>query len=491
MPVVEQPAAQAAVAVDGKGDAEPAARCCPRAERDAETGDAIYAACGGRVPARRYQCGIAVCGPGGCALCCASLCLRSVVGAAAASALSGSAAPWRPSPGLVFASNAEVRRWREADGDDRVILQATHDYLDRPSRSNMVFTAELAAMALFGAGFGAAAWAIDRRALFGMYCAGSRVETSLCRGASALLVAAAVKVAAALPLADRALRAGPRLASGAVPVVPFARDGAQGHAAAWVGVACAAFLTHRFATAVATRSMVDGALRPSAVAFLACGLAGLAVSSLARARRFATGVLACSLACHLPYAPALAAASPRFRALLCGRDVPEIPGAARPCVGLLVALAAWTAFGHYVPDPRAYAVAEVSIALALAWFAFTSGDDARAPARAGAGLRRGRRGARAGLRVRVPGSSRSSSRTLLPLAAYKFGLGALVPPATRARLAGLMVLAVATIVVEATFCDALVRVKPLPYHAAFDLLFFQVLATAALRATLLAADKDA
>ena len=61
----------------------------------------------------------------------------------------------------------------------------------------MVFTAELAAMALFGAGFGAAAWAIDRRALSGMYCAGSRVETSLCRGASVLLVAAAARGAAA------------------------------------------------------------------------------------------------------------------------------------------------------------------------------------------------------------------------------------------------------------------------------------------------------
>ena len=137
MPVVEQPAAQAAVAVDGKGDAEPAARCCPRAERDAETGDAIYyPMCGGRVPARRYQCGIAVCGPGGCALCCASLCLRSVVGAAAASTLSwvGGCAMAPLGLGLVFASNAEVRRWREADGDDRVILQATHDYLDRPSR---------------------------------------------------------------------------------------------------------------------------------------------------------------------------------------------------------------------------------------------------------------------------------------------------------------------------------------------------------------------
>ena len=126
MPVVEQPAAQAAVAVDGKGDAEPAARCCPRAERDAETGDAIYyPMCGGRVPARRYQCGIAVCGPGGCALCCASLCLRSVVGAAAASTLSwvGGCAMAPLGLGLVFASNAEVRRWREADGDDRVILQ--------------------------------------------------------------------------------------------------------------------------------------------------------------------------------------------------------------------------------------------------------------------------------------------------------------------------------------------------------------------------------
>ncbi|KAH8052906.1 hypothetical protein JL720_14842 [Aureococcus anophagefferens] len=419
----------------------------------------------------------------------------------------------------------------------------------------MVFTAELAAMALFGAGFGVAAWAIDRRALSGMYCAGSRVETSLCRGASVLLVAAAARVAAALPLADFELFAhGPALlVSGAVPVVPFARDGAQGHAAAWVGVACAAFLTHRFATAVATRSMVDGALRPSAVAFLACGLAGLAVSSLlARARRFATGVLvlghilatlaairprapspaavaalqgladaapnhgggavhlqfceepyaysslaaqACSLACHLPYVPALAAASPRFRALLCGRDVPEIPGAARPCVGLLVALAAWTAFGHYVPDPRAYAVAEVSIALALAWFAFTfratTPSLRRAPGPAFAA------GAAALLALGAFAFACFGlvtlifANALLPLAAHKFGLGALVPPATRARLAGLMVLAVATIVVEGTFCAALVRVKPLPYHAAFDLLFFQVLATAALRATLLAADKDA
>ena len=66
----------------------------------------------------------------------------------------------------------------------------------------MVFTTELAAMGLFGAGFGAAAWAIDRRALSGMYCAGSRVETSLCGGAAALLGAAAARVAAALPPAD-------------------------------------------------------------------------------------------------------------------------------------------------------------------------------------------------------------------------------------------------------------------------------------------------
>ncbi|KAK7240424.1 hypothetical protein SO694_00112034 [Aureococcus anophagefferens] len=443
----------------------------------------------------------------------------------------------------------------------------------------MVFTAELAAMALFGAGFGVAAWAIDRRALSGMYCAGSRVETSLCRGASVLLVAAAARVAAALPLADFELFAhGPaRLVSGAVPVVPFARDGAQGHAAAWVGVACAAFLTHRFATAVATRSMVDGALRPSAVAFLACGLAGLAVSSLlaraapprassssatssrrsrpsGRARRrprpsrrsrasrspvrrssrprslraallglpgardsdaapnhgggavhlqfceepYAYSSLAaqaCSLACHLPYVPALAAASPRFRALLCGRDVPEILGAARPCVGLLVALAAWTAFGHYVPDPRAYCVAEVSIALALSWFAFTF--RATTPALRRAPTPAFAAGAAALLALGAFAFACFGlvtlifANALLPLAAYKFGLGALVPLATRARLAGLMVLAVATIVAEATFCDALVRVKPLPYHAAFDLLFFQVLATAALRATLVAADKDA
>ena len=42
MPVVEQPAAQAAVAVDGKGDAEPASRSARGQQRAAETGDAIY-----------------------------------------------------------------------------------------------------------------------------------------------------------------------------------------------------------------------------------------------------------------------------------------------------------------------------------------------------------------------------------------------------------------------------------------------------------------
>ena len=137
----------------------------------------------------------------------------------------------------------------------------------------------------------------------------------------------------------------------------------------------------------------------------------------------------------------------------------------------------------------------MSIALALAWFAFTFRATTpalrRAPGPAFAA------GAAALLALGAFAFACFGlvtlifANALLPLAAYKFGLGALVPPATRARLAGLMVLAVATIVVEGTFCAALVRVKPLPYHAAFDLLFFQVLATAALRATLLAADKDA
>ena len=128
MPVVEQPAAQAAVAVDGKGDAEPAARCCPRAERDAETGDAIYyPMCGGRVPARRYQCGIAVCGPGGCALCCASLCLRSVVGAAAARA----------------AQESEIPNFKGSDLGHFPLVSAdfwTSDHLSERSRSVDVFS---------------------------------------------------------------------------------------------------------------------------------------------------------------------------------------------------------------------------------------------------------------------------------------------------------------------------------------------------------------
>ena len=93
----------------------------------------------------------------------------------------------------------------------------------------------------------------------------------------------------------------------------------------------------------------------------------------------------------------------------------------------------------------------------------------------------------------------------LPIIGREFGLGSAIPSATRGLIAGLMVFVALLLTLEGTACSLLLGIKPLPrrrgaraissgvrppdrrYHAVFDFVFFQVLTTVVVRATLLAA----
>lgn len=439
---------------------------------------------------------------------------------------------------------------------------------------------EVVALSLYGGAFALAGLVIDRSALRSMYwSSASRLEKTLVWGASLGLCVSSVNVAMRHPLLEFELfdsRLRPKdLVTGAVAIVPFAREGATECEWSWLGLFCAAFVTFRFASAIASRSMRDGVLRPSVVAFLSLGAVGVALSSLLReSLRFLTGVLVltqvlatllecwvlapspeavealsalalpcaallttvfglralsgapgasnsdltpshgseglhlqfceapyafshyaaqgCSLAMHLPVVPGLAVALPSFRARLCGRPVPRIPPDARPCLGLLLAFQSWTCYGHYLPDPRTRRVAEISILLAHSWLLYTF--KATTPF-----LQRHRAVFRVAFAAfSAFGAFAFTCFGLVPLilsnatilvAGYKYrdDLGALIPPRTRAVIAALLLVAVLLIVLEATFCAVLTAFAPLPYHAIFDFLFFQVLASYVTRATLLAA----
>ena len=137
-PVVEEPGGEAPrvgpVASRKLSSKDASAHVCPRVDVDPESGDAVYhPMCCGRVPARRWQLGICCFGPGGCTLFCSSVCLQGVASHAALSVVTWVGCAMAP-VGLCLAmtSNSEAGAWRETDSDDRVIVQETHAYLDRP-----------------------------------------------------------------------------------------------------------------------------------------------------------------------------------------------------------------------------------------------------------------------------------------------------------------------------------------------------------------------
>ena len=135
---------------------------------------------------------------------------------------------------------------------------------------------EVVALSLYGGAFALAGLLIDRSALRSMYwSSASRLEKTLVWGASLGLCVSSVNVAMRHPLLEFELfdsRLRPKdLVTGAVAIVPFAREGATECEWSWLGLFCAAFVTFRFASAIASRSMRDGVLRPSVVAFLSLG----------------------------------------------------------------------------------------------------------------------------------------------------------------------------------------------------------------------------
>jgi hypothetical protein len=200
-----------------------------------------------------------------------------------------------------------------------------------------------------------------------------------------------------------------------------------------------------------------------------------------------------SFICHLPFIPA--AVFVFRRVLVYGstglQTIPsnELSRDAIALIGLQVALQLWTGFGHYVPDPRMYHVTELSIIVSVSWLMVaikcTTPHDVSESA---AGSQKF-----ASLVLAITSMSGLIfyffglltfivlAKVGLPVVAAIFssdlGLCKLASPKERAIAMSLLITTSFVIIVEGSFCNALLGRAELPYHAFFDFLFFQVTST--------------
>jgi len=191
---------------------------------------------------------------------------------------------------------------------------------------------------------------------------------------------------------------------------------------------------------------------------------------------------------HMPYVPSLVC---RFS---WNKMSPEI----KKLLTFQIPLQLWTGFGHYLADSRTCKITEISIMIADLYFIQLIAACSRFPKDFSF------------WKVALIYTGFTffiyncfglltfilSNGIALPIIAFSapdvmagFRLGALVSPSGKFIGSILMLLTTFIIITEGTFCQMLIAIYPLPYHSAFDLIFFQVNTTFFLSLAINAQDK--
>jgi len=180
-----------------------------------------------------------------------------------------------------------------------------------------------------------------------------------------------------------------------------------------------------------------------------------------------------SMVFHLPYIPVLGSLIGFMRGCRPTDNFAKL-------LVLQTVFQCWTSFGHYLPDPRVWKITECSIMLTCVWL--TQYAKATSDFPAWLDVKKVILGWMVwslmmfyffGLVTLI-----FANAVIVPIFGWMYqkelNLGSLL--STRAKLVGvcLLVFTVGLITMESLFCQALLSWFPLPYHAPFDITFFQV-----------------